>query len=452
MTDYKKAFFGFTKEIIVCYLSLIIICLLIWAEWNLKKTLSTVVFDGVEYELTVSEIDLSGKDLSDQVDKLLKLTGLKNANLTDTGITPAQYDAIHAALPDCRIRWSVPVGGNYYPDDIAELALTPDIPKSELGNIQYLTHLKSVDASDYPLCDELYDATEPFRKPDSGCRCVFSGTLYGKPIHAKSKKFDFSSDSITDISEFYNVLRFFPNVKDIYLGDIAVPDEDVDRLNKAFPDTSIVWLVEFGRWQARTDIRVFSTLVGVGQRMTFDEKELYPLLAYCTELRALDLGHNHLSDITLIGKLTHLEVLIIAENKMDTLEPLANLKHLHALEVYNCPQINDLSPLGSCPELERLMINNDGSVKNIKALANCKKLNLLYTKLVNLDDYTWEELQQDLPGCTIDRGTYVTKGIWRNSPKGIAVRRAFRNWMTIRSYNHWDDFTVGTEEVGRKIK
>ena len=448
----KNSKCNYVKVIIIACLSLAAISALILTELYIKKSLTTVVICGTEYNLTVSEIDLSGKDLSGESEKLMKLTELRSADLTDTRITAKQFDSIHAALPGCRIRWSVPLGGGHYASDIPELTLTQDVSRSDLGNIRYFTRLTTLDASGYPLCDELFEAAGPLLKDDSGCVCLFSGTLYGSRIDSDSVSFDFSGQKITDLSEFYNALRFFPNVREIYLGDVNVPDEDVDRLNKAFPDTSIVWLVEFARWQARTDIKVFSTLIGATQIKSFDEKELYPLLAYCTDLRALDLGHNHMTDISLIGKLTKLEVLIIAENKIDTIEPLGNLKNLRVLEVYNCADVDDLSPLGNCAELERLMINNTGKVRNIKALANCKKLRLLYAKSVTLADYSWEELRKDLPDCVIDTKTYVTKGQWRDSEQGRAVRRAFSNWTRISSYNHWDDFTIGKNEVGRKIK
>lgn len=450
MTDRRK---GLIIGILLSCLLLTGIFLFKWTKLNVRNVPTTVTVCGAEYELSVSEIDLSGRELSGDVEELLKLTRLKYADLTDTRITPEQYDTIHSALPDCSIVWSVPVGGEYYPSTVENLTLSPHISLSELKNIRYFTRLKRLDASGYPLCDGLFEATEPFRQPDSGCLCVFSGKLYGCPISEATDRFDFSSQKITDVSEFYNVLRFFPNVREIYLGDISVPDEDVDRLNKAFPDISIVWLVEFAKWQVRTDIRVFSTLVGKIQLMTYDEKELFPLLAYCTELRALDLGHNHMSDISLIGNLTKLEVLILAENKMNTIEPLGNLTKLHFLEIYNCQNVDDLSPLSNCTELENLMIYNDGDLRNVRALASCRKLKLLYAGFVNPVDYSWDLLKKELPDCVIDKHTYVTEGVWRNSRKGKAVRYAFSNWKKIQRYNHWDDFTVGkTEVVGRKIK
>ncbi len=448
MKDSRK---GLIKAIIISCLSFIMICVMIWTEWLIKKALTTVVICGEEYKLNVSEIDLSGKDFSGDTEKLLKLKQLKYANLTDTGISPEIYDSIHTAIPDCNIKWSVPIGGEYYKNTIAELNLNPGVSPSDVENIRYLTELKSLDASGYPLCDELYDATADLRNPDSGCSCTFSGTLCGSPINAGSVNFDFSERKITDLTEFYRVLRFFPNVRYIYLGDISVPDEDVGKLNKAFPQTDIVWLVEFARWQVRSDIKVFSTLIGASQRKTFDEKELYPLIAYCTELRALDLGHNHMSDISVLAGLEKLEVLILSGNTIDNIDAIASLKHLNYLEMFNCEKIEDLSPLANCTELEDLMLNNMGKIRNADVIENCKKLRLLYARNTEPVDYSWKTLKKALPDCKIDTKTYHIRGEWRNSKRNDYIRRAFNKWTKIQTYNSWDDFVIGKTDLGWRI-
>lgn len=448
MKDSRK---NLLKTVIVSTLSLIMICVMIWTEWYIKKKLTTVVICGEEYKLTVSEIDLSGKDFSDDTENLFKLHQLKYADLTDTGISAETYDSIQSRLPGCTVSWSVPFGGEYYKNDITGLTVSPDVSASDMKNLRYFTALTSLDASHYPLCDELFDATAELRKPDSGCSCTFSSTLYGSPIDAESTRFDFSDKVITDLSEFYRVLRFFPNVREIYLGDVSVPDKDVSELNKAFPDTSVIWLVEFARWQARTDIKVFSTLIGAGQRKTFDEKELYPLIAYCTELRALDLGHNHMSDISALAGLKKLEVLILSGNTIDNIEAVGSLTHLNYLEVFNCDGIEDLSPLASCTELENLMLNNMGNVRNASVIENCKKLSLLYARNTTPENYSWKDLKKALPKCTIDTKTYHIYGEWRNSKRNYYIRHAFNNWTKIQTYNSWDDFVIGKTALGWRI-
>lgn len=444
-----------SRIVIVSFLSIIIISSLIYAGWRYagqcaEKNADTVTICGQAYPLTVSEINLSGKDLSEEQfeEKWLKLTCLQTADLTGTGLTPPQFDALHAANPSCAITWDVPLGAKSCRSDTVSLTLDPAIAPSDISLIRYCSALKTLDARQYPLCDELFEATEELRSPASGCRCLFSGTLYGSPIDGDSRNFDFSSAAITDLSAFYQVLRFFPDVESIYLGDIDVPDKDVSELNKAFPETKIVWLVEFAYWQVRTDIKVFSTLIGVGNKKPLDDEAVYPLLAYCTDLRALDLGHNLLSDISLIAGLENLEVLILSGNRMSSIEAVGSLKKLNYLEMFNCENVEDLSPIANCVELEDLMLNNMGTVRHADSLANCKKLRLLYARNTAPQGYTWEELQQALPDCKIDTSTYHIRGEWRNSDKNDAIRIAFNHWSWISAYNSWDDYETEDTKVG----
>ena len=57
------------------------------------------------------------------------------------------------------------------------------------------------------------------------------------------------------------------------------------------------------------------------------------VLKYCTDLQALDLGHQRITDLSVIGNyLKDLRILILADNKVSDVSPLANLKHLHYLQ------------------------------------------------------------------------------------------------------------------------
>ena len=67
-----------------------------------------LVMDGVEYLRASTQLDLSGKQIT-ELEKLTELTALKQLNLRDTGISAEQYELLRAALPGCEILWSVPL-------------------------------------------------------------------------------------------------------------------------------------------------------------------------------------------------------------------------------------------------------------------------------------------------------------------------------------------------------
>lgn len=272
---------------------------------------------------------------------------------------------------------------------------------------------------------------------------MLRGTLYGVEVTSETTELDLSSMKISDISEMYEKLKFFPNLATVYVGDCNVSDEKMDELNRAFPNNKIVWLVEFGIWQVRTDIKVFSTFVGKKQPKTFNQDEFYPLLNYCTELRALDLGHNYkIYDLNKFSKLTKLEILIVVDTAISDLSAISNFPNLHYLEIFDCYKIVDLAPLGECENLQELEIQNIGDVKNLAALQKCKKLKMLFGHNADPIDYTWNKMRENMPECWINTTAKTPKlGGWRSTDKNQAIKTAFAYWDKIVTYNNWDDVT-----------
>lgn len=401
---------------------------------------------GERFPKDTRRIDLAGRDLSRQANRLLKFDDLEYADLTGTRITPEQYDAVRAAFPDCEIKWSIPLGDEYYPCDTRNLRLKKRVPPSELSNIRYFTALRNLDAKGYPLCDELYAVTVA-AAPSASYSYSVSGSLYGAEITSSTRKLDLSDRTIDDLSEFYDKLRFFPDVEKIYAGDAAVPDEEMDRLNRAFPDVNIVWLIEFAKWQVRTDIKVFSTQVGYAQPDSFADEDFMPLVTYCRDLEALDLGHNKLRNGSIISGLKKLELLIISYNYLEDLSFLYDLPKISFLEIRNNRHIYDMAPVGSLTDLQQVEMQHLGRVKNMLSLANCKKLNLLLAYDVTFDDCTVSDLNTKLRGCSVNVKTDNSKRIWSVGNRIIRIRSLFGRWakIDIDSYVNWEN-TEFTDE------
>ncbi len=433
------------KLIAILSSALIAVGLLTFGGIQISNVINTVTINGVEYDKRMSEINLSGSDLSANITGLFEMKNLKTADLTNTNITPNQYEMIAQKLPDCHIKWSVPMGGTVYSSDVECLTLNQNISPVELEYIKYFKKLKTLDARGYLLCDELYNVTAAVSDSDRGYDYLLQETLCGVEVTNKTTELDLSNKKITDVSEFYEKLRFFPDLAMVYVGDCKVSDEEMDKLNRAFPNNQIVWLVEFGRWQVRTDIKVFSTLVGVLQPRTFWQDSFYPLLNYCTELRALDLGHNKIYDLNGFSKLTKLEILLLPDAYITDLSGMKNFPNLHYVEMFNCSKVTDLAPLGDCANLQEIEMQNLGKVKNLAALQNCKKLKMLFAHGVKPTDYTWAEMRENMPDCWINTTDDPAFGGWRSTDKNQAIKTAFDHWDKIVTYNSWDDVTYSEE-------
>lgn len=432
------------KIIAVTALAAVIVGLAAFAGYRIYRYCTTVTIAGQTFSKSVSSIDLSGSDISNDISKLGQMQSLKSADLTNTGITAEQFEILSKQLKDCDIKWSVPLGEHTYSNQIESLTLTDDVAPEQLKNLRYFNRLTTLDACGYPLCDELYDAT--LAVSGSDCNYIFADTLYGKDVDNETEKLDLSKNKISDISEFYQKLRFFPNIKEIYVGNCKVSDEEMDKLNQDFSGTKFVWLVEFGHWQVRTDVKVFSTLIGEGNRKTYDQEEFSPLLNYCTELKALDLGHHNITDLNGFIKFTDLEVLCLCDAKFSDISAIVNFPKLHYLELFHCYNITDLSPLGELKNLEDLNIYDLNSVKNLDALKKCTKLNFIFGGHTYPKGFTWDDLREYFPDCKIDTEIHSPVGNgWRATDKNVAVRTAFGNWDKVVSYESWDNVTYRGE-------
>lgn len=425
------------------------VALLAVGGFQIFRILNTVVINGVKYDKRMSEINLSGSDLSADIDVLFEMKNLKSADLTNTNITLEQYETLAEKMPNCEIKWSVPMGGTTYSSSIEYLALNKNVSPSELQNIKYFNHLKTLDARGYALCDELYNVTVAVSDSDCGYGYLLWDTLCGVEITSEITDLDLSDKEIDDVSEFYEKLRFFPNISTIFVGDCKVSDEEMDQLNKAFPKNQIIWLVEFGKWQARTDLKVFSTLITAANSRKFTTKEFYPLLNYCTDLRALDLGHNKIDDLSAFSKLTKLEVLILCGSSLSDLSPLANLSNLNYLEIFDCPNITDLSPIGELKNLQELNICQLSVVYNLDALKKCTKLRFVYGGYTYPQGFSWNDLCEYFPNCKIDTNKYksAVRGDWRKTEKNAKIRTTFYRWRKVIGYESWDKVTFSKENV-----
>ena len=423
--------------------------LLALGGFQIYRAVNTVVINGVKYDKRISEINLSGSDLSTDFTVLFEMENLKSADLTNTNITFEQYEMLAEKKPDCEIKWSVPMGGTTYSSEIEYLQLSKNVSPSELENIKYFNQLKTLDARGYTLCDELYEVTAAVSDSDRGYDYLLKDTLCGVEVTNETVDLDLSDKEIDDVSEFYEKLKFFPNLATVYVGDCKVSDEEMDELNRAFPKNQIIWQIEFGKWQVRTDLKVFSTLITAANSRKFTTEEFYPLLNYCTDLRALDLGHNKISNLEAFSKLTKLEVLILCGSSLSDLSPLVNFPNLNYLEIFDCPKITDLTPIGELKNLEQLNICQLSVVYNLDALKNCTKLDFVYGGYTYPQGFSWNDLREYFPNCKIDTNKYASavRGDWRKTEKNAKIRSTFYRWRKVIGYDGWDNITLSEENV-----
>ena len=156
------------------------------------------------------------------------------------------------------------------------------------------------------------------------------------------------------------------------------------------------------------------------------------VLKYCTELRALDIGHQAVTDISVLSGLTELRVLIIADNKITDLTPLKNLKKLEYLEFF-MNKVTDLTPLAECTELIDLNFGWNYKIADLTPIYSLKKIERLWLPTTAVKEEQHEEIIAAFPNAKIIfKDVDSTSSGWREHPRYKPMRNMFK-------YNKYDE-------------
>lgn len=252
---------------------------------------------------------------------------------------------------------------------------------------------------------------------------------------------DMGDQVVSDFPAFIGFLREFPNLEKVDMFATQVTAAEVGILEEALPDLKFGWTLQLMRYKnkhiVRTDAQAFSTLHGVCPNHPSSE---FGLLKYCTEMLALDLGHNNLTDISFLRGMPHLRVLILGENqRLKNIELLAELQDLEYLELFTCG-IRDITPLTKLPRLMDLNLANN-SVKDWRPLKEMKQLKRLWISGMGehaLSAAEREELQEALPDTEImvkgqptDNGWRIIPGTKTNHPHYDVIYEIFHTGIYI---------------------
>jgi len=109
-------------------------------------------------------------------------------------------------------------------------------------------------------------------------------------------------------------------------------------------------------------------------------------IQYCTNLRALSLIGNRISDLELLSGLTRLESLELGHNQIHRLEPLASLQNLRRLAL-NDNRIQDIDPLSRLENLAWLSLprNEIAEISGLAGLTLLESLDVSENQVSTLD-------------------------------------------------------------------
>ena len=359
------------------------------------------------------DLSVGAEQIGDLADALPCLSKLKIVRLGPC--TPEELETAFAALPGIELDYSIflygrEIGRDAETLDLSDLeTLTPDALSAALP---YLPALKTVSLGKR----EDPEAAEAFRQaiPSVDCDYICEFTYLGRQLTSNDETLDLSNTAITDLDGLKETIARLPKLDRVEMIGCGLDNETMAALCDAYPDVRFIWEIDLGYWgKLRTDATAFSTRYSKSEkadknRMT-SEKAQY--IRYCTDLVALDLGHQKLTDISFLRPLKKLRVLILVDSYISDISVLGELPELEYIELF-MNRVTDVSPLANLTNLQDLNVCSN-KISDFSPICSIKTLRRFwYTK----NDYTTKDhrmLKEALPDCVLNYANTGTDGGWR---------------------------------------
>ena len=418
-----KEFFAKYKKMIVVLVAIILLAGIAFGSYTAYQRYTEyhatyIVIDEVEYLRSSTSLDLSGKTVT-ELDKLKELTGLQELDLRNTGLTPAQYENLHDALPGCRIHWSVPFQDGFVDNEAAGIKID-HLAESDLDTLEHLPYLTAVYADgceDYDMLQllaarypdltisynvslggrEYYNTINTLTVTDPDVTelmedlallpavktVTLNGTLpsndelmklreaypeitfvwdfevFGIPVNTLTEFIDLSGMTFESVEEVEAILPYFYNLTKVDMVKCGFSNEEMDALNKRHRDTKFVWTVNVCGVTLRTDATYF---MPVKYKLTGISKAAMTNLKYCTDMLAIDLGHYGVHNVDYVEYMPNLEFLLLCECYISDLTAIGKCTSLKVLELF-MNNVSDFWPLVNLTNLEDLNLAQTPEVK-----------------------------------------------------------------------------------------
>lgn len=460
--------------------------------------ISDNLFKGKLCDISLTQLDLRDSDLK-ELNNIERMENLRNLDIRGCEVSANRYKEIKDALPDCEILWSVPLGnkrfdsntesvsvdnstdfsnlsffpylknvdasqctnydelitasasmshvsfvwnvtveGNSIPNTTEEIKLSSNASAADIEALKYISSLKYADATECTLYDELLALSGTV----SGCDVEWTINIGDCEVSSLTEKIDLRGHTVSDPSVITSALPYLPRVTYIDMCGCGLTNEQMQTLRETYPNIKFVWYVSFLTYEnVRTDIQVFSSLRY--SKSPYTLKDYEPLILYCTDLVALDLGHNSIKDLTPLTNLKKLKCLLMTDNSIVDLSPLAELKELELVELAS-NRIADFSPLAELPKLTDMNVgfNNPYNYDTLEGLQCPKRIWMTQRNIGLTPAAIKQKIKALYPDCETCyfAGYSDASGIdWISADHYKAYRKAFKNWRYVKYFNSWDD-------------
>lgn len=309
----------------------------------------SVDISGKEYASSAATAQLHDADMAEVSEKLKYLPGLQSVLFTGRLPGLEEMQELSDVYPSIAVNWEVGIFGMTLASDAAVLDLTGYALESGAeveAAIPYLPGLETINLCGTGLGDtEIMALAANYPEIEF----VWEITIGKTTFRSDAVEIDISGNQMTP-DQIEAWLPYLTRVEKIIMCNCGIDNETMDALNRRYEDIKFVWSVYVGSKSVRTDITSF-----IPFKLYVDyfvQGELYNL-RYCTDIVALDLGHQRINTCEFVAFMPNLKYLIIADTQIMDLSPLEGLENLEFLEMFLIYS-QDYTPLLSLKNLKDL--------------------------------------------------------------------------------------------------
>ncbi|MCR5739894.1 MAG: hypothetical protein K6G43_08750 [Lachnospiraceae bacterium] len=371
-----------------------------------------VEIEGIDYPIDTTEVSLTDHgyaDIDTIVDKLGFLPDLSVVKFGENHITADDKTFLCSIFPnvlfdvvELRDICGVTVPVDTETIDFRQVKIDSSRVGEMVEELEYLPNLKTADLHGSDLSwEDRVELCHDFPEVDFGWIVTYGDVDYDS---YDTEEIDISRTALTtdDLPVLRELTEQIRGLKKLIVCDCGLDNETLGEFRKEIPGVNLVWRLYMGKWRLRTDQITFSVLIYSYNYERLRSRDI-EVLKYCTDLKCLDLGHQAISDITVIGEyLTDLRLLIMADNWISDLTPLANLKHLHYLELF-VNNITDLSPLAELHELVDVNISYNRRLADITPLLYSPMMERVWLESTSVSSEDFDLLEATYPDAKVVR-------------------------------------------------
>ena len=272
------------------------------------------------------------------------LQHLETVDMTALVVSAKDWNAVDAAFPNADIGCkAIRFLDKEYPIDatVVDLSdLTTDQISEAAEGLKALNWARIVElCKEDGTCTVTLDDASALHALCPDLQYNFRVALYGQTLTTDMERVEYWRAGIKDegLADFRKLIPLMYNLNYLKLDWCGTSNEAMAQLRDDFPHVKVVWRIFFHEYNCLTDT------LKIWANWTVNDMN-NDCLKYCTDVKYLDLGHTMITHCEWARNMPDLEVVIMGDCNLKSIEPLRECPKITYLEIFSS-KVTDLSPL-----------------------------------------------------------------------------------------------------------